>query len=94
MNWANFIAKQKVRLSRGRDYFFYAQSLLTLNTFLKVFGVEDFAFYAVLNVGAVFLLWFTGYADDKWFGIWSAENRYLTEDLNPTFKEIVERNRK
>lgn len=83
------IASLKRRTDRGGVYVSYLSMLFTGGTFLKVFGVTGWWWYAAGAVTLVVARYVLGYLEEK-RGILGAEQKAYSE-LNPQWTELMEK---
>jgi len=83
------IIRYKARFERGMGWFNWIARLAYIPIGLKIFSFPDsIIMFATAGAMVVFLV--VGYVDYK-CGIWLEENRYMTTNLNPYFRELEER---
>jgi hypothetical protein len=82
------LSKHKIRLDRGGVYYGYFQMITTGAILMKVFGLNDWYWYAIGFVAILVIRYALGLIDEHRGILASEQKRYA--DQNPAIQKIIE----
>jgi hypothetical protein len=89
MKFTNIFAETKIRINRGNSLVGEIKNVIYISAGLKIiFQNISILTLAILSIVILFLFWFIGYLDLKYFKILQEEQRLTSQKYNPYFKKF------
>lgn len=84
---STLIAKVKLRISRGKSWFYEIQTIIYLIVGLKIFEVP-WIWYIPAGIIILLAWYFIGLYDEKRAKVWQSEASYSSKELNPFIRKL------